>query len=205
MSPFAPKSGAVLITGGSLATGQLVASLARAQGRPCAVIDALERAGSLTSTVTGAEGVVIVSGRGVESVARLTHDVVEARRASAGQRPCLVLVSGFSVGHGLAHRLNTPERLQDRLMAERLVRHSGCPYVILRPTWLTNDPPGRYAVTFTQDPLIDGMVARADLAAVALAVISESPAWGKTFALYAEPSVAGQDWAAALTRLIADA
>jgi uncharacterized protein YbjT (DUF2867 family) len=204
MSILSAQTASVLITGGSPATGQLVASLARAQGRPVTVIDAPERAGSLASTVRAVQGVVIVPGRGVESVAASAHAVVQASQASASQPPCLVLVSGFSVGHGLAHRLNTPARLQDRLTAERLIRRSGCAYVILRPTWLTNDPPGGYAVTLTQDPLIDGMIPRADLAAVALVAISAPPAWGKTFALYAEPGVPDRDWTTAFTRLRGD-
>ena len=91
--------------------------------------------------------------------------------------PHLVLVTGFSLGHGLAARAQHARAARRPRRAEELVRRSGVPYTIVRPTWLTSDPPGRYAVTLTQDPLADGMIARADLAAVCLAAIAE-PAHG---------------------------
>jgi uncharacterized protein YbjT (DUF2867 family) len=94
----------------------------------------------------------------------------------------------------MAHALNTPDRLRDRCYAEDLVRHSGVPYTIVRPTWLTSDPPGGYAITLTQDPWADGMIARADLAEVCLAAIAQPAARGKTFAVFAEPGPATKPW-----------
>ena len=116
----------------------------------------------------------------------------------------MVLVTGFSVGHGHAHALNTAERLADLVAAEDRVRASGRPYTIVRPTWLTSDPPSRYALTFTQDPLTDGMIARADLARVCLAAVDEPHARGKTFAVLAEPGPAPTRRALMFAALAAD-
>ena len=74
----------------------------------------------------------------------------------------------------------------------------------MRPTWLTSDPPSRYALTFTQDPFTDGMVARADLAGVCLAATDEPHARGKTFAVIAEPGTAPRRWAPMFAELAAD-
>jgi uncharacterized protein YbjT (DUF2867 family) len=116
----------------------------------------------------------------------------------------VVLVSGFSVAHGLGHALNTPERLEDLLTAEQVVRCSGRRYTIVRPTWLTSDPAGRYALTLTQDPWADGMIPRADLARVCLAALDEPHARGKTFAVFVQPGPGPARWGAMFAPLVAD-
>ena len=147
---------------------------------------------------------MLVPARGAESVAALARAVVGACLAWGARTPHVVLISGFSVGHGLAHSLNTPERLEDLLTAEQVVRSSGRSYTIVRPTWLTTDPAGRYALTLTQDPWADGMIPRADLARVCLAAIDEPQAQGKTFAAFAEPGPAPASWAPMFAALAAD-
>lgn len=184
----------LVVAGGSGGTGALTASLAHSQGRVVRVVGACEDACSLRTAVDGAEGVVLVPARGSESVAAQARAVVEACAGSSARTPHVVLVSGFSVGHGPAHSLNTPARLEDLLAAEQVVRSSGRWYTIVRPTWLTSDPPGRYALTLTQDPCADGMLPRADLARVCLAAIYEPEARGKTFAAFAEPGSAPAQW-----------
>ncbi len=163
------------MAGGSTGTGALVASLARTEGRDVRVIDAPERAGdqSLVAAIAGVDAIVLVPARGVQSVAAQVQAVLAARADIGTDMPHVVLVSGFSVGHGAAHALNTSRRLADLVAAEALVRAGGTPYTIVRPTRLIGDPPGRYALTLTQDPWADGMIARADLARVCLAAVSE--------------------------------
>jgi uncharacterized protein YbjT (DUF2867 family) len=165
------------------------------------LVDELERAGHLRRAVTAAGAVAIIPARGVASLA--AH--VRAVLAAALGTPHVILITGFSVGHGMAHALNTAERLRDRRAAEDLVRRSGLPYTIVRPTWLTTDPPGHYAITLTQDPLADGMIARADLAAVCLAAVAEPASRGKTFAVFAEPGAAPPAWAPLFSGLRPDA
>lgn len=194
----------MVVAGGSTGTGGLVASLARAQGRVVRVVGAPERARRLAAAMAGAEGVVLVPARGTGAVAAQAQVIVDACASAGPGTPHVVLVTGFSVGHGPAHALNTPDRLADLVAAETLVRASGRPYTIVRPTWLTSDPPGRYALSFTQDPLTDGMVARTDLAEVCLAAIDEPQARGKTFAVIAEPGPAPTRWAPLFAALAAD-
>ena len=79
------------------------------------------------------------------------------------------------------------------------------PYTIVRPTWLTSDPPGHYAVTLTQDPYADGMIARADFAAVCLAAVAEPAARGTTFAVFAQPGPAPRSWTPLFSALERDA
>jgi uncharacterized protein YbjT (DUF2867 family) len=160
-------------------------------------VDEVERAGDLR----GAVAVAIIPARGVTSVAAQVRAVL----AAALDARHVILITGFSIGHGMAHALNTPARLRDRREAEDLVRRSGLPYTIVRPTWLTSDPPGGYAITLTQDPDADGMIARADLAQVCLAAVAEPAARGKTFAVFAQPGEAPRSWAPLFSGLQPDA
>jgi NAD(P)H-binding len=195
---------ALVVAGGSSGTGALVASLARGRGHEVRVADAPGCGHCLRVAIAGAAAVVLVPMRGTESVAAQAHAVLEACPEASASAPHVVLVSGFSAGHGLAHALNTPERLTDLLSAERMVRSSGRSYTILRPTWLTNDPPGRYRLTLTQEPWADGMIPRADLARICLAAIAEPSARGKTFAAFAEPGPSPTRWARLFAALTAD-
>jgi uncharacterized protein YbjT (DUF2867 family) len=195
---------ALVVAGGSHGTGALVASLARRRGQEVTVADAPGHGRCIQVAIAGASGVVLVPKRATESVAAQAHAVLEACPDATVSAPHVVLVSGFSVGHGLAHALNTPERLTDLLSAERMVRSSGRPYTIVRPTWLTNDPPGRYTLTLTQEPWADGMICRADLARICLAAIAEPSARGKTFAAFAQPGQNAVRWATLFAALTTD-
>lgn len=194
----------VVVAQGSTGTGAFVAARARAEGRVVCVVDAPEHTGLSPATIDGAGAVVLVPARGSESVAAQARAILEACPDSGTRTPHVVLVSGFSVAHGGAHALNTPRRLEDLLTAEQVVRSSGRSYTIVRPTWLTSDPAGRYALTLTQDPCADGMLPRADLARVCLAAIDEPQARGKTFAAFAEPGSAPTGWAPMFAALIPD-
>jgi uncharacterized protein YbjT (DUF2867 family) len=149
--------------------------------------------------------VVLIPARTVASLTAQVQAVLDAIGGDPAGGPHLILVTGFSIGHGLEHALNTPERLADRRDAEALVRGSAVPYTIARPTWLTSDPPGHYAVTLTQDPCADGMIARADLAAVCLAAVAEPAARGTTFAVFAQPGSPPRCWAPLFSGLDRDA
>jgi uncharacterized protein YbjT (DUF2867 family) len=194
----------LVLAGGSTGTGALVASQARARGWEVRAVGRPERCPSLRVLLAAAEGLVLIPARGVRTVAAEVRAVAEACADLGPDAPHVVLVTGFSVGHGPAHALNTPQRLADLLAAEDLLRSNGDRYTIVRPTWLTQDPPGRYALTLTQDPCADGMVARADLARVCLAAIDHPEARAKTFAVFAEPGAAPARWAPAFAALTPD-
>lgn len=199
--PSPPPPAALVIAGGSRGTGRVLAEQARAAGHEVRVMDELERARRLRTALTAAGAVAIIPARGVASLAAQVRAVL----AAALDTPHVILITGFSIGHGMGHALNTPERLRDRRAAEGLVRRSGLPYTIVRPTWLTSDAPRHYAITLTQDPLADGMIGRADLAAVCLAAVAEPAARGKTFAVFAQPGAAPQSWAPLFDGLQPDA
>lgn len=200
-----------MVAGGSLGTGRILARQAGCAGYEVRLVDEPERAALSAAALLAAAAVVIVPARAAPSPAAQVRAVLTATlrgtgaAAGATAGPRVILVSGFSVGHGTAHALNTPARLSDRLQAEDLVRRSRLPYTIVRPTWLTSDPPGGYAVTLTQDPYADGMIARADLAGVCLAAIAEPAAQGKTFAVFAQPSRATLPWSHRFAALEPDA
>ena len=194
----------LVVVGGSLGTGRELARQAGAAGREVRLVDQPESGAELRAALDGAAAVAIIPARTVTSLAAQVQAVLDVINAPA-TGPQIVVVTGFSIGHGLAHALNTPERLADRRRAEELVRCSGVPYTVVRPTWLTNDPPGHYAVTLTQDALADGMIARADLAMVCLAAVAQPAAQGTTFAVFAQPGPAPRSWAPLFSALRPDA
>jgi hypothetical protein len=139
--PLAP----LVIAGGSNGTGLELARLAGATGREARIVDDPAPGAELRAALDGAEAVALIPARTVGSLAAQVKAALDTLGDSAGA-PQVVLVTGFSIGHGLEHALNTPERLADRRRAESLVRASGVPYTIVRPTWLAA-PPRRPART----------------------------------------------------------
>ena len=204
VTPISSDLAPLVVAGGSLATGREVARQAGAAGREVRLLDEPANGRALCAALDGAAAVVLIPARTVGSLTGQVQAILDAIGDPA-TGPHLILVTGFSLGHGLQHALNTPERLADRRRAEAIVRDGGLPYTIVRPTWLTSDPPGRYAVTLTQDPYADGMIARADLAAVCLAALTEPAARGTTFAVFAQPGPAPRSWAALFSTLERDA
>jgi uncharacterized protein YbjT (DUF2867 family) len=188
-------------------TGLLVAGAARERGHDVVELTDLGDDSAVGRALTGADAIVLIPRRG--NAWRHTHQAVRSLIAAAapvGASPHLVLLSSFAVGHGPAHPLNRIDDalLPGRVAAEEELRAGGLPYTIVRPTWFTDDPPGSHALTFTQHPRPDGMVARADIAATLVAAVEIPAARSTTFALYNEPGEPAADWAAAFARLRPD-
>ena len=196
----------VVAAGADSRTGRLVAAVASRRGHPVRAVEALDDSVAVADAVRGADAIVLVPERG--DAERHAHAAVRtlisaARRSAPGAH--LLLVSSFAVGHGEAHPFNrVTGSLPGRLAAERALRASGLARTIVRPTWLTDDPPGAHAVSVTQDPRADGMLARADLAAALVAATDHRAARGKTFALFNEPERPPRDWARLFARLAPD-
>ena len=121
--------------------------------------------------------------------------------AAARRETHIVLLTSFAVGYGARHPMNRDGGHRD---AENALRAGGLPWTVVRPTWLTDDPAGAHAVTLTQDPRPDGMIARADVAAALVAAVEERDARHKTFALYNEPGTPRTDWRRAFGALARD-
>jgi uncharacterized protein YbjT (DUF2867 family) len=196
----------IVAAGANSRTGHLVADVARHRGHHVRRLDAREHPGTVADAVRGVRAIVLVPKRG--DAERHAHAAVRtltvaARRLAPGAH--LLLVSSFAVGHGPAHPLNrVTASLPGRLAAEQALRASGLPWTVVRPTWLTDDPPGAHAVSVTQDPRADGMLARADLAVALVAAAEHPAARGKTFALFNEPGQPTHDWASVFAGLRPD-
>jgi uncharacterized protein YbjT (DUF2867 family) len=196
----------VVAAGAGSRTGRLVAEIASRRGWRVRALDALDDPGTVADAVREADAIVLIPKAG--DAERHAHGALRAlvggaRRHAPGAH--VLLVSSFAVGHGPSHALNrVTASLPGRLAAEQVLRASGQAWTVLRPTWLTDDPPGAYSVSVTQDPRADGMLARADLAA-ALVAAAECPlARGKTFALFNEPGEPPDDWALLFASLAPD-
>jgi len=83
-------------------------------------------------------------------------------------------------------RLNPNDILGQKRAAEDTVRQSGTPYVVLRPTGLSeNWSPGR--PLFSQGDLAVGRTTREDLATVLVSMLDEKSASGKTVEMLSVP------------------
>ena len=187
----------VVVAGADSRTGDLVADIARHRGHHVSALDALDDAATVADAIHDAQSIVLVPKRGDPE--RHAHGAVRMLTLAAHQHsPAahLLLVSSFAVGHGPAHPFNrVTASLPGRLAAERALRASGLAWTVVRPTWLTDDPPGAHAISVTQDPGADGMLARADLAAALVAATEQPLARATTFALFNEPGKPPRDWA----------
>jgi uncharacterized protein YbjT (DUF2867 family) len=197
----------LVAAGANSRTGRLVAGIARQRGHHVRSLDALDDPGTIAEAVRDARAIVIIPkpGDAERHADGAVRTLIGTARGYA-PAPHLLLVSSFAVGHGPAHPLNSATAsLPGRLAAERALRASGLPWTIVRPTWLTDDPPRAHAVSVTQDPQTDGMLARADLAAALVAAAEHPSARGKTFALFNEPGPPVHDWASLFAGLATEA
>lgn len=81
-----------------------------------------------------------------------------------------------------------------KLRGEDALRRSGVPYTILRPVGLWDKPPGQFGIALVPgDPPITAMIARADVAAVAVHALVDPAARNKTLVILnvAQPQVDG--------------
>ncbi|WNI14239.1 NAD(P)H-binding protein [Actinacidiphila sp. ITFR-21] len=149
-------------------------------------------AGPITDALAGVDGVLIAPQSTPQpDTPTAGRDLAAALLPlirTAAPAAHLVLVSHFLVGHGRNHPNGKPGTwaLRD---VEHALRAGPSGWTILRPTWLSQDSPGSYAVRLSQDPLADGLVTSGDIAAVVLAAF-ESPAAarGLTAAVHSVPA-----------------
>ncbi len=190
----------VVAAGADSRTGRLLAERARRRGHRVRMLRALDDATAVPGALRGARAVVLIPRRGDPEVH--AHRAARTLIAAADGHPHLLLVSSFALGHGPAHAFNRAAgTLPGLLAAEEAMRASGLRYTVVRATWLTDDPPRSHALTLTQDPGADGMLARADLAAILVAAIEEPAARDTTFAAFNEPGPPERHWARWFARL----
>jgi uncharacterized protein YbjT (DUF2867 family) len=95
--------------------------------------------------------------------------------------------------------VESPESHDWKRRAERLVRASGCPYMIVRPGWFDYNKPDEHHLLFLQgDPRqtgnsSDGVIARRQIAEVLVSRLTSDEALRKTFELVATKGPAQKD------------
>jgi hypothetical protein len=184
----------VVLAAAESRTARLVSELAGRRGHTVRRAHAVDSTRPDSVRVRGADAIVLIpaGAPGAHPITRWAYE--EALRWAPAAH--LLLVSSFAVGHGPRHSLGrVTGALPGLLEAERTLRSGSAPYTVARSTWLTDDPAGVHAITLTQDPRADGMLARADLATALVAAVEHRSARGRTFALFNEPGEPPRDWA----------
>lgn len=103
------------------------------------------------------------------------------------------------------HSINSSGQVLDwRLRGEDLVRASGIPYTVVRPSWLTNHRAGASGVRLEQGDTGDGQIARADVAQACVQALTTDSAIGATFEMYNEKGAAPADWNTLFSALAKD-
>jgi uncharacterized protein YbjT (DUF2867 family) len=82
-----------------------------------------------------------------------------------------------------------------RGQAEKVLRASGQPYTIVRPSWLTEEPEGSATIRFEQGDTGEGQISRKDVAEVCVQSLLLPEAQGKTFEIYNVPGEPTLNWA----------
>lgn len=124
-------------------------------------------------------------------------NLADAARA-AGVRQ-LVLVSSIGAGGegGFTRwilNLIGGDVLVWKARGEAYLRGSGLPYTIVRPGGLRDDPGGKVGLKLAQGDTEFGDITRADTAAVAIAVLGNADALGKTFEVVSDKTAPLDAW-----------
>ncbi len=122
------------------------------------------------------------------------RNLTDAARAAGVEH--FVLVSSAGVTHK-DHILNkiADNLLIWKLKGENHLRASGMAYTIVRPTGLRDWAGGEYGIFMDQgDAIGDGLIARADVAAVLVAALSDPAALNKTFEIFNYKALDPASW-----------
>ena len=214
----------VLVAGATGGTGQEVVDQALAKGfrvralvrdeakarmlfgdRVQYVVGDVREPRTLKRAVKGADQVISALGANVQRDPENSPERVDfagvkalAEAAKAAGVSQFILVSSMGVTHP-DHQLNAMlgNILSWKLKGEDAVRATGIDYTIVRPGELTNEPGGRRGVRIMQgDPLnSEGVVSRADVAAVLVGAIGRTDLYGKTFEIVGDHARPRIEWA----------
>ncbi len=211
----------ILLIGGTGSVGSHVARIAAAAGHRVRVLSRsggdvtgdLRDAGSLADAVRDVDAVIFTHGtHGGEAGYRdVDYGGVRNVLLAIGARPVRIAhmtaigVTGRDGGFNRASRAHDWKR-----RAERLVRASGHPYTIVRPSWFDMNADDQHELRFLQgdtrhaESPADGVISRAQLAEVLVASLTSDAAIGKTFELVAERGPAPQDFDPLFAALVPD-
>jgi uncharacterized protein YbjT (DUF2867 family) len=192
--------------------GLQVRALARDVGRARKILPGvdvvqgdLEDRASLTAAVADVDAIVFTHGSDSDgrpgSAQRIDYGgVANTLNALKGRRPRIALMTSINVtrtDNGAYQGL-----LDWKRRSERLVRLSGAPCTIVRPSWFS--PGAGKHLVIEQGDTGSGAVSREDVAEVLIRSLLTDEAMGKTFELYATAGEATTDWAGLFGTAIAD-
>jgi uncharacterized protein YbjT (DUF2867 family) len=136
------------------------------------------------------------------------RNLTDAARA-AGVRQLVLISSIGTGGEGGFTRwilnLVGGDVLVWKAKGEAYLRASGLPYTIVRPGGLRNDPGGKIGLRLMQGDTEMGDITRADTATVAIAVLGNPDALGKTFEVVSNESAPLDAWRSGFAGLKPDA
>lgn len=145
--------------------------------------------GALTAAAEGIEGVVFTHGShgGGREAERIDYGIVRNVMHAIGGRPVRIALM-TAIGVTVAG----VERSAWKRRSERLVRRSGHPYTIVRPSWFDYNEPDQRRIVFLQGDThrtgtpADGQIARDEIARVLVESLTSPGAERKTLELRAE-------------------
>ncbi|WP_223626988.1 SDR family oxidoreductase [Microbacterium sp. EST19A] len=203
----------VLLVGGTGSIGRHVARAAENAGHSIRILSRrgggddtirgdLTDASTLAEAVDGVDAVVFTHGTHGSAAGFRDVDYGGVRNVleAIGDRPvriALMTAIGVTYRDGEYNRSSGAHDWKRR--GERLVRASGKPYTIVRPSWFDYNEDDEHELHFLQGDTrtagspADGVIARAQLAEVLVASLTSEAAVGKTFELVAEKGPAQAD------------
>lgn len=202
-----------LVTASALAHGLRTRALVRDPGKLASVPVGAEIAhGDVTdlqamrSAVDCVDAIVFTHGSdgatGSGGPHRIDYGGVATTLRALGSRRCrIALMTSIYVTH--------PEGAYSGLLewkrrSERLVRVSGHPYTIVRPSWFAADSPRLARPALEQGDTGDGSVPRGLLAQILVQSLLQPTAVGRTFELFGAPGDSPEDWAGVFAGLVPD-
>lgn len=211
----------VLVVGATGTIGREVVAAATAAGlspralvrdveRACAVLPAdtdfvigdLTRAETLTDAVRDVDAVIFTHGSETGDWERVDYGGVNnVLTALATRRPRIALMTSIYITR---MGLGNDEVSAWKRRNEWLVRSSGSPYTIVRPSWFDHAAATDNRLVFEQGDTGDGGIRRDQLAQVLVRSILTDTAIGKTLEAFAHPGEAPSDWSALFAELDPD-
>lgn len=213
----------ILLVGGTGSIGRHVARVAQSAGHSIRILSRrggdsvvlgdLTDPSTLVDAVSDIDAVVFTHGtHGSESGVRdVDYGGVRSVLEAIGDRPvriALMTAIGVTYREGSYNRSTKAHDWKRR--SERLVRASGHPYTIVRPSWFDYNDDDQHELHFLQGDTrhagspADGAIARSQIADVLVSSLTSDDANGKTFELVAEHGPAQTDLDPLFAALAAD-
>lgn len=203
----------ILLVGGTGSIGRHVARVAAEAGHRVRVLSRrangegtvrgdLTDPSTLADAVDGIDAVVFTHGThgGEEGFRDVDYGGVRSILTAIGDQPvriALMTAIGVTYRDGSYNRTSHAHDWKRR--GERLVRASGHPYTIVRPSWFDYNDDDQHELHFLQGDTrtagspADGVIARAQIAEVLVAALTSDAATNTTFELVAERGPAQTD------------